>query len=118
MDIGMYFSQVLMKNYPSLKWEQPLGNKRFADYDQPCLVGFGPCLRTRYVSGMSSPTGWRIKPTPAKDCEKFSITGQSWFERNLDLLRTAQKECGFEIRTRRCCEGNPQHRWQVYGRVS
>jgi hypothetical protein len=42
MDIGMYFSQVLMKNYPSLKWEQPLGNKRFADYDQPCLVGFGP----------------------------------------------------------------------------
>jgi hypothetical protein len=42
MDIGMYFSQVLMKNYPSLKWEQPLGNKRFADYGQPCLVGFGP----------------------------------------------------------------------------
>jgi hypothetical protein len=42
MDIGMYFGQVLMKNYPSLKWEQPLGNKRFADYGQPCLVGFGP----------------------------------------------------------------------------
>jgi hypothetical protein len=42
MDIGMYFSQVLLKNYPSLRWEQPLGNKRFADYGQPCLVGFGP----------------------------------------------------------------------------
>ncbi len=42
MDIGMYFSQVLMKNYPSLKWEQPLGNKKFADYGQPCLAGFGP----------------------------------------------------------------------------
>ena len=42
MDIGMYFSQVLMKNCRSLKWEQPLGNKRFADYGQPCLVGFGP----------------------------------------------------------------------------
>lgn len=42
MDIGMYFSQVLLKNYPSLKWEQPLGNKRFADYGQPLLSGFGP----------------------------------------------------------------------------
>ena len=42
MDIGMYFSQVLMKNYPSLKWEQPLDNKKFADYGQPCLSGFGP----------------------------------------------------------------------------
>ncbi len=41
-DIGMYFSQVLMKNNPSLKWEQRLGNKRDADYGQPCLVGFGP----------------------------------------------------------------------------
>jgi len=42
MDVGMYFSQVLMKNYPSLKWEQPLGNKRFVDYGQPSLAGFGP----------------------------------------------------------------------------
>jgi hypothetical protein len=29
-------------NYPSLKWEQPLDNKKFADYVQPCLSGFGP----------------------------------------------------------------------------
>lgn len=42
MDIGMYFSQVLVKNHPSLKWEQPLGNKRFVDYGQPSLAGFGP----------------------------------------------------------------------------
>ena len=42
MDVGMYFSQVLMKNYPSLKWEQPLDNKKFADYGQPSLSGFGP----------------------------------------------------------------------------
>jgi hypothetical protein len=39
--IGMYFSQMLMKNYPSLKWEQPLGNKTFTDSGQPCLAGFG-----------------------------------------------------------------------------
>jgi hypothetical protein len=42
MDIGMYFSQVLLRNYPSLKWEQPLDDKRFADYGQPLLAGFGP----------------------------------------------------------------------------
>lgn len=42
MDIGMYLSQVLLKKYPSLKWEQPFGNKKFADYGQPLLTGFGP----------------------------------------------------------------------------
>jgi len=41
MDIGMYLSQVLLKTYSSLKWEQPLGNKRFVDYGQPSLAGFG-----------------------------------------------------------------------------
>jgi hypothetical protein len=41
MDIGMYFSEVLLKNYPFLKWEQPLGNKKFVDYGQPSLAGFG-----------------------------------------------------------------------------
>jgi hypothetical protein len=42
MDIGMYFSQVLLQNHPSLKWEQRIGSKRFADYGQPLLAGFGP----------------------------------------------------------------------------
>jgi len=42
MDIGMYLSQVFLKNHPFLKWEQPLGNKRFVDYGQPSLAGFGP----------------------------------------------------------------------------
>lgn len=42
MDIGMYFSQVLLKSYPFLKWEQPLGNKRFIEYGQPVLVKFSP----------------------------------------------------------------------------
>lgn len=41
MDVGMYLGQVFLKNYPSLKWEQPLGNKRFVDYGQPSLTGFG-----------------------------------------------------------------------------
>jgi hypothetical protein len=42
VDLGMYFSQTLLKNYPTLRWEQPMKNKNFADYGQPVLVGFGP----------------------------------------------------------------------------
>jgi hypothetical protein len=42
MDIGMYFARVLLRAHPSLRWEQPLDDKRFADYGQPVLVGFGP----------------------------------------------------------------------------
>lgn len=41
MDIGMYLAQVLLKQCPSLRWEQPLRNENFADYGQPVLVGFG-----------------------------------------------------------------------------
>lgn len=41
MDIGMYLSQVFLKNFPFLKWEQPKGDKRFVDYGQPSLAGFG-----------------------------------------------------------------------------
>jgi len=40
MNIGMYLSQVLLRNHPSLKWNQPLGSKRFADYGQPVLIEF------------------------------------------------------------------------------
>jgi len=42
MDIGMHLAQVLLKNFPALRWEQPLNDKKFADYGQPVLVGFGP----------------------------------------------------------------------------
>ena len=41
MDIGMYMSQVLLKNYHSLEWMQPLGSRKFIDYGQPSLKGFG-----------------------------------------------------------------------------
>lgn len=42
MDVGMYLSQVFLKNHPSLKWEQSLTNKKFIDYGQPVLVAFKP----------------------------------------------------------------------------
>lgn len=41
MDVGMYLSQVFLKNCPTLRWEQQFGGKRFVDYGQPVLVGFG-----------------------------------------------------------------------------
>ena len=41
MDVGMYLSQVLMKNHPSLYWSQPMKSKKFIDYGQPVLSGFG-----------------------------------------------------------------------------
>jgi hypothetical protein len=41
VDIGMYFSQVLLKNHPSLRWNQPFGGKLHIDYGQPVLAGFG-----------------------------------------------------------------------------
>lgn len=41
MDIGMYLSQVFIENNSSLRWEQPFGNKKFVDYGQPVLAGFG-----------------------------------------------------------------------------
>ncbi len=41
MDVGMYLSQVFLCNHPTLKWGQTFGSKRFIDYGQPALIGFG-----------------------------------------------------------------------------
>lgn len=41
MDIGMYFAQVVQHNLPGTRWDQPLKDKKFADYGQPVLMGFG-----------------------------------------------------------------------------
>ena len=40
MDVGMYLAQTLLRNHPSLKWDQPFGSKKFIDYGQPVIVGF------------------------------------------------------------------------------
>lgn len=40
MDIGMYLSQVLLRNSPPLKWDQLFGGKTYIDYGQPVLTGF------------------------------------------------------------------------------
>ena len=40
MDIGMYVSQVLLKNHHLLEWTQPFGNKKSIDYGRPVLIKF------------------------------------------------------------------------------
>jgi len=41
MDVGMYFSQVMLANHPSLCWEQSLSSKNSINYGQPVVVWFG-----------------------------------------------------------------------------
>lgn len=43
-DIGMYLSQVFLNNHPTLRWDQQFTKfrgKKFIDYGQPVLAGFG-----------------------------------------------------------------------------
>jgi hypothetical protein len=40
MDIGMYLSEVFLKNHSDLRWSQPLGSKNHIDYGQPVLEPF------------------------------------------------------------------------------
>jgi hypothetical protein len=44
-DVGLYLSQVFLKQYPQLTWSQNTTAKKDANYGQPVLMGFGkvPC---------------------------------------------------------------------------
>ncbi|TAV82673.1 hypothetical protein [Rhizobium leguminosarum] len=44
IDVGMYFGTTLMKNNNTLRWDQKIGSKKFADYGQPVIVGFGAAI--------------------------------------------------------------------------
>lgn len=39
-DIGLYFSQVVLKNLPGTRWDQSRKDRRDVDYGQPVLVDF------------------------------------------------------------------------------
>lgn len=41
MDIGLYFGRVILKNVGGTWWDQPLDNKKVADYGQPVIMGCG-----------------------------------------------------------------------------
>lgn len=40
-DVGLYLARTLERAHPRLAWKQFLNDKRFADYGQPVLTGFG-----------------------------------------------------------------------------
>lgn len=40
MDSGMYFGETFRTQYPHLKWDQPLKNRKYADFGQMVLAGF------------------------------------------------------------------------------
>jgi hypothetical protein len=43
IDIGMYFSQVILKNLTGTRWDQFLKSRNFADYGQPVIImGLAP----------------------------------------------------------------------------
>jgi hypothetical protein len=42
IDVGMFLARSLERAYPHLRWTQLFDNKKFADYGQPLLMGFGP----------------------------------------------------------------------------
>jgi len=39
--VGMYYGQVALQNNPAIKWDQPLENKKMADFGQPVVAGHG-----------------------------------------------------------------------------
>jgi len=40
-DIGLAFGQAVLHARPKARWDQPLDDKKFADYGQPVIVGLG-----------------------------------------------------------------------------
>lgn len=44
IDLGMYFGSVLIRNHCGLRWDQKITSKKFADYGQPVVVGFGAAI--------------------------------------------------------------------------
>jgi hypothetical protein len=41
MDVGMYFAQVVLEHLPGTRWAQAFGSRKFVDYGQPVIMGFG-----------------------------------------------------------------------------
>jgi hypothetical protein len=69
--VGMYYGQVALENFPSLKWKQQLENKKLADFGQPVIVGGGfvPCNPVRVANAFAwgiidgSRSGSRLRET-------------------------------------------------------
>jgi hypothetical protein len=64
-DAGIYFGLTLLKNHPSLAWDQDLKNKKFADYGQPIIVGFGTVPVNPVRIGLNFAYGFASKKSPS-----------------------------------------------------
>ena len=70
----MYFGQVIIKNLPGTGWDQPLKNKKLADYGQPVIAGFGTVslnpvrvmVTTAYGIARGSPLACASCTTPGR----------------------------------------------------
>lgn len=64
MDMGMYFAQVVLENLLGTRWDQPLRSKKFVDYGQPVIMGFGTVpmnpVRLMVVSAYSAARKKRV----------------------------------------------------------
>jgi hypothetical protein len=63
MDIAMYFSQVLLRNNPSLRWDQLFGSKKYIDYGQPVLVEFADKIPRNPIRAITTLTYGLIDKT-------------------------------------------------------
>ena len=82
IDIGLYFSQVMVKNLASLRWDQPRKDRRDADYGQPVLVGFawGPLNPVRVIVATARKIADR---DPARLRELFNVWAENWAPRSI-----------------------------------
>ena len=88
MDIGMYLSQVFLKNNLALRWEQPLGNKKDVDFGQPVLIGFGAAPFNPVRMLVTHSYGIAGKSSSVKSLGALYTI---WSKMCIDTAETAQK---------------------------
>ena len=95
-DIGVYLSQVLLRNCDALSWQQVTSGKTYNDYGQPVLVGLerrrcSPLLLSVVLAeGLAEGT-----KTAESLCELYDI----WSRKT--LLKVLELACGAARRPRR-----------------
>jgi hypothetical protein len=72
MDLGMYFGLVILKNLPGTRWDQPLKNKKFDDYGQPVIMGFGAVPLNPVTIAVTMAYGIS-RGKPGRLCELYNI---------------------------------------------
>lgn len=78
IDIGMYLSQVFLKNIPSLKWQHiTKGSKNYIDYGRPVIARFGNLV---------------FEPTHMMVVQAYSLADKTWGGSSLRKLFETWRE--------------------------